>query len=386
MGVDISVPELALEVARLGGIGHISDAMVPTVVDRHFHTDYVREKVRKFKEWIGRSDKQGICFDLNALAESIQRYVSETMEARQGNGAIFVNIMEKLSMGNARETLRVRMRAALDGGIDGMTLGAGLHLNSFELIQDHPRFRDAQLGIIVSSARALKLFLHRAARVDRMPDYIVVEGPLAGGHLGFSLDSWRQCNLKTIIQDVLLFLQQQTLSIPVIAAGGVFTGGDGVAMLQSGAAGVQVATRFTVTRECGLPANVKQAFFAANSQDVVVNSISPTGYPMRMLRQSPAIGSTQKPNCEAFGYGLDEKGNCPYLNAYYKQDSPTTTCCLCTQMHNYGVWTCGDTVSRLKTTSHKREDGSYQLLTAEQVFNDYLRSEGDDIKLPPKEE
>lgn len=386
MGVDISVPELALEVARLGGIGHISDAMVPTVVDRHFHTHYVREKVRKFKEWIGRSDKQGINFDLTALAESIQRYVSETMEARQGNGAIFINIMEKLSMGNARETLRVRMRAALDGGIDGLTLGAGLHLNSFELIEDHPRFRDANLGIIVSSARALKLFLHRAGRVNRMPDYIVVEGPLAGGHLGFSLDGWRQTNLKSIIQDVLGFLQQQALSIPVIAAGGVFTGGDGVAMLQTGAAGVQVATRFTVTEECGLPDNVKQAFFAADAQDVVVNSISPTGYPMRMLRQSPAIGSTQKPNCEAFGYGLDEKGNCPYLNAYYKEGEAPSTCCLCTQMHNYSVWTCGETVSRLKATSHKLEDGSYQLLTAEQVFNDYLHSEGEEIMLPPKAE
>ena len=383
MGVDISVPNLALVIARLGGIGHISDAMIPTIVDRHFHTDYVKDKVRQFKEWIGRADKQGICFDLNALAESIQRYVSETMASRQGDGAIFMNIMEKLSMGNARETLRTRMCAALDGGIDGITLGAGLHLNSMELLKDHPRFRDAKIGIIVSSSRALKLFLHRASRCDRMPDYIVVEGPLAGGHLGFSLEGWRQCNLNSILQDVLQLLQQQSLSIPVIAAGGVFTGGDGVGLLQSGASGIQVATRFTVTEECGLPEHVKQAFFSATKEDVVVNSISPTGYPMRMLKQSPAIGSTQQPCCEAFGYGLDEQGNCPYLNAYYNGGKPETTC-LCSQMHGYKVWTCGDTVSRLKETSHQCEDGSYQLLTAEEVFNDYLTSEGDEIKLPPK--
>ena len=72
-------------------------------------------------------------------------HVGRTMEAKRGEGLIFVNCMEKLTMNAPRETLRVRMRAALDAGIDGITLAAGLHLGSFALIEDHPRFRDARL-------------------------------------------------------------------------------------------------------------------------------------------------------------------------------------------------------------------------------------------------
>ena len=69
--------------------------------------------------------------------------------------------MEKLTMNAPKETLRVRMEAALDAGIDGITLAAGLHLGSFGLIEDHPRFRDAKLGIIVSSLRACLLYTSR---------------------------------------------------------------------------------------------------------------------------------------------------------------------------------------------------------------------------------
>ena len=75
--------------------------------------------------------------------------------------------------------------------------------------------------------------------------------------------------------------------------------------LESGAAAVQVATRFTVARECGLPEDVKQEYFKASEGDIEVNTISPTGYPMRMLKSSPAIGSGIRPGCEAYGYLLD---------------------------------------------------------------------------------
>jgi nitronate monooxygenase len=77
------------------------------------------------------------------------------------------------------------------------------------------------------------------------------------------------------------------LDIPLIAAGGIFTGSDGVSFLRIGAAGIQVATRFTVANECGLPAKVKQEYFKASEEDIVVNTLSPTGYPMRMLRNTP---------------------------------------------------------------------------------------------------
>ena len=290
-------------------------------------------------------------------------------------------------------TLQTRLNAALDGGIDGITLSAGLHLRSLELIQDHPRFTDAKIGIIVSSARALKIFLHRAARVQRLPDFIIIEGPLAGGHLGFDIKSLEKFDLRVIVQDVLDFLKSKGLQIPVIVAGGIFTGTDAVEFLEAGASGVQVATRFTVTEESGLPFEAKQAYFSAQEEDVVVNMVSPTGYPMRMLKQSPALSSSTKPNCEALGYLLDGNGQCDYQRLYYEmqQGNPKATVnvngkiCLCTHMRAFRCWTCGHNVYRLKDTTHYLPDGTYQLLTAEHVFRDYQFSENHEIMLPPKE-
>ncbi|HRE17871.1 MAG TPA: nitronate monooxygenase, partial [Rhodocyclaceae bacterium] len=183
-------------------------------------------------------------------------------------------------------------------GIDGITLAAGLHLGSFALIEDHPRFRDAKLGIIVSSLRALQLFLKKSSRTGRLPDYIVIEGPLAGGHLGFGMD-WAQYDLATIVAEIRAWMQAEQLDIPLIPAGGVFTGSDAVSFLENGASAVQVATRFTVTNECGLPEKVQQEYFKASEDQIEVNQISPTGYPMRMLSNSPAIGDGIRPNCEA---------------------------------------------------------------------------------------
>ncbi|MFZ1624773.1 MAG: nitronate monooxygenase, partial [Gammaproteobacteria bacterium] len=180
MGVDISTAELALVAARLGGIGHISDAMVPTVSDRRFKTGFVKEKQKKYKYNVASRDKSPVKFDLERIAEATKLHVGRTMEAKRGDGMVFVNTMEKLTMGNPRDTLRARLMAALDAGIDGVTLSAGLHLGSMALMEDHPRFRDAKIGIIVSSLRALILFLRKSARLDRLPDYVIVEGPLAG--------------------------------------------------------------------------------------------------------------------------------------------------------------------------------------------------------------
>jgi NAD(P)H-dependent flavin oxidoreductase YrpB (nitropropane dioxygenase family) len=127
MGVDISTAELALEAARLGGIGHISDAMVPTVSDRRFKTNYVQEKQKKYKFNIGNVDKSLVQFDLERLAEAQKLFVSRTMDSKKGDGAIFINCMEKLTMNSPRDTLQTRLLAAMDAGIDGITLSAGLH-------------------------------------------------------------------------------------------------------------------------------------------------------------------------------------------------------------------------------------------------------------------
>jgi NAD(P)H-dependent flavin oxidoreductase YrpB (nitropropane dioxygenase family) len=391
MGVDISTAELALEAARLGGIGHISDAMVNTVSDRRFKTHFVKEKLKLYKANVANTDKSEVLFDLGRLAEATHNHVGRTMEAKRGDGLIFVNCMEKLTMNAPRETLRVRLSAALDAGIDGITLSAGLHLGSFALIEDHPRFRDAKLGIIVSSLRALQLFLRKTARLNRLPDFVVVEGPLAGGHLGFGIDDWMKYDLHAIVAEIRQYLQTEKLDIPLIPAGGIFTGSDAVSFLENGAAAVQVATRFTVARECGLPEQVMQEYFRASEQDIEVNTISPTGYPMRMLRNSPAIGAGIRPNCEAFGYLLDGSGNCAYITAYNrevaahpkaKKVAVMDKTCLCTHMRNFDCWTCGHYTYRLKDTTRRLEDGSYQTLSAEHVFRDYQFSVDQKIALP----
>ncbi len=389
MGVDISRPEMVLEGARLGGIAHLSDALICAVSDRYFQTRFVKDRFAKYKSSAHLSNKSFAQFDLQDVHDATKNLVSSTMEKKKGPGDIFINLMEKLTMNNPRETLHARLIGALDGGIDGISLGAGLHLGSLDLIKEHPRFREVKLGIIVSSQRALKLFLKRTKRLDRHPDFIVVEGPLAGGHLGFGLDDWFNYDLKTITLEVMDFLKQEGLVIPVIPAGGIFTGSDAVELMEVGAAGVQVATRFTVTKESGLPDKAKQAYFKAREEDIVVNLVSPTGYPMRMLSQSPCIGSGTKPNCESMGYVLDREGVCAYIEAYRKAKeqqpdkvSVKDKTCLCTQMRGYNTWTCGQTTSRLKQTSNQSEDGTYQLLTTEEVFNDYLYSTNQEIALP----
>jgi nitronate monooxygenase len=394
MGVDISTSELALEVARLGGIGHISDAMVEDVADRKFGTSFVKEKTKLYKFNISNMDKAVVQFDLDRLAEATALHIGKTMEAKKGNGLIYVNCMEKLTMNSPRETLRTRLNAALDAGIDGITMSAGLHLGSFALIADHPRFREAHLGIIVSSVRALQVFLRKVSKLNRLPDYIIVEGPLAGGHLGFGLD-WADYDLHTIMDEVHVFLKAEQLNIPVVAAGGIFTGSDAVGFLEKGAGGVQVATRFTITHECGLPYSAKQEYVKATEGDIIVNSLSPTGYPMRMLKGTPAIDSGIRPGCESYGYLLDATGNCAYINSYNREvlANPgsrnivvTDKTCLCTHMRNFNCWTCGQTTSRLKDTTHRNEDGSYQLLSAEHVFRDYQFSVDNNISLPARQE
>ena len=390
MGVDISTAELALEAARLGGIGHISDALVTDVSDRRFDTTFVKDKTKEFKHNILNADKSSIKFKLEDIADAQRRHIKATMDAKQGDGMVFVNCMEKLTMNAPKDTLQTRLNAALDGGIDGITLSAGLHLGSFGLMADHPRFREAQLGIIVSSVRALQLFLRKNAKLNRLPDYVIVEGPLAGGHLGFGMD-WAEYDLATIIQELLDYLKAEKLDIPVIAAGGIFTGSDAVRFLEMGCAGVQVATRFTVAKECGLPDKVKQEYFKASEEDIVVNTQSPTGYPMRMLRNTPAIGSGIRPNCESYGWLLDGNGGCAYLDAYNRElalhpDGKNIVVadktCLCTHMRNYNCWTCGQLTYKLKDTTVKLADGSYLQPSAAHIFQDYQFSVNDEIALP----
>jgi nitronate monooxygenase len=126
---------------------------------------------------------------------------------------------------------------------------------------------------------------------------------------------------------------------------------------------------------------------------VVVNTISPTGYPMRMLKSSPAIGAGIRPNCEAYGYLLDRSGQCDYITAYNRElergagkVSVQDKTCLCTHMRKFDCWTCGHYVYRLKDTTIMLADGSYLLPTAEHIFHDYQYSTDDTVALPPAAE
>ena len=217
--------------------------------------------------------------------------------------------------------------------------------------------------------------------------------PLAGGHLGFGMD-WAQYDLATIVAEILAWMKAEQLDIPVLPAGGIFTGTDAVRFMEMGASGVQVATRFTVTKECGLPDDIKQEYFKANEDDIEVNEISPTGYPMRMIKSSPGIGDGIRPNCEAYGYLLDANGKCAYITSYNrevlahpgeKRIAVMDKTCLCTHMRNFDIWTCGQLTWRLKDTTLRHDDGSYQLLSAQHVFEDYQFSVDDKIALPESE-
>ena len=127
-------------------MGHISDAMVNTVADRRFNAKFVKDKLKQYKFNVANTDKSMVKFDLDQLVEATKMHVGRTMEAKRGDGLIFVNCMEKLTMNAPRETLRVRMHAALDAGIDGITPVSYTHLDVFKRQEGVGADRDRWYG------------------------------------------------------------------------------------------------------------------------------------------------------------------------------------------------------------------------------------------------
>jgi len=255
MGVGISMSGLASAVAQEGGIGVIAAA------------------------GIGMLEPDGFS---NYVEASKRRLRMEIRKARAAtDGILGVNIMVALS------NFADMVTTAIDEGIDIIFSGAGLPLS---LPQYLPEKHKTKLVPIVSSGRAAGLIAKRwLDRYDYLPDAFVVEGPKAGGHLGFKPGqlSDPKVALENLIPEVIHSIrplaEKNQQDIPVIAAGGVFTGQDIYKYIQLGAAGVQMATRFVTTHECDADIKFKQAFIDARQEDLVIIK-SPVGMPGRALR------------------------------------------------------------------------------------------------------
>jgi nitronate monooxygenase len=209
-----------------------------------------------------------------ALAHEIRRAKSMT------DGPIAINILGVLS--NARELIQTSARE----GIKLIVSGASLPLKLPEMVGD----ATVNLLPIISSGRAADLVLRTwDKRYARTADAVILEGPLAGGHLGFSFEQLREpekYSLAVLLPEVLAVIKpfetKYGRKIPVIVGGGIFTGTDIARMLQAGASGVQMATRFVCTDECEVSQEFKQAYLDSKEDDIVIID-SPVGLPGRAI-------------------------------------------------------------------------------------------------------
>jgi len=259
MSVGISLAGLASAVANEGGIGVIGTAGIG-MLEPDFATNFTEANKR-------------------ALRKEIRKAREMT------DGIIGVNIMTVLSDFDDLTLL------ALDEGVDLVFLGAGLPLrNPKTLPLDRLREVVTKVVPIVSSARAVKIiFQCWAKNYNHVPDAVVVEGPLAGGHLGFKKEQINNPDyaLEKILPEVISvirpFEQQFNKNIPVIAAGGIYTGADIYKFIQLGASGVQMATRFVTTYECDASIEFKEIYVKCKKEDIIIID-SPVGLPGRSIR------------------------------------------------------------------------------------------------------
>jgi NAD(P)H-dependent flavin oxidoreductase YrpB (nitropropane dioxygenase family) len=207
-----------------------------------------------------------------ALREEIRK------ARRQSNGIIGVNAMVAAS--NYESLVGV----CVEENVDMIISGAGLPLH----LPAYTAGTNIKLIPVVSSARSLNVICRKWKKdFNRTPDAVVVEGIRAGGHLGYSLEQIEQNSpsLDDILADVLNYVQQTPTPIPVIAAGGVFSGQDMAHYLNAGASGVQMATRFVCTDECDVDIRFKQAYLNAGPEDITLIK-SPVGLPGRVIRNA----------------------------------------------------------------------------------------------------
>ncbi len=255
----------------------------------------------------------------NATDVNREALRQEIRKARSlSKGVIGVNIMVALSDYN--ELVRIAVRE----GVDFIISGAGLPLDLPKLVDDVK----IALIPIVSSARALRIICSKWQRSSgRLPDAVVVEGPRAGGHLGFSheeLENDEPVQLEQLVSETIALANTYDPKIPVIAAGGIFDGADIAKFLNLGASGVQMATRFVCTDECDVHENFKSAYINASEGDMSIIT-SPVGMPARavdndFLRRL-ASGQTAPFNCRYQCLRTCDPTTAPYCIARVLSDA-----------------------------------------------------------------
>ncbi len=263
MGVGISLSGLASAVANEGGVGVIAAAM------------------------IGMSEPDVGSNSTEANIRALRNEIRKAKE-RMTQGLLGVNIMVALT--NFADLVKTSVRE----GADVIFSGAGLPLDLPKyLTEEFPgelaEKARTKLVPIVSSGRAAAVLCKKwLARYDYLPDGFVVEGPKAGGHLGFKPEELDDPDfalekiLPEVVEAVKPFEAQTGRRIPVIAAGGIYTGADIAKYLELGASGVQMGTRFVATHECDADIAFKQAFVDARKEDITVIK-SPVGMPGRAI-------------------------------------------------------------------------------------------------------
>ena len=314
MGVRVSLASLASSVANQGGIGTISS--------------------------IGLGDIEGsaeVCerTSLEALVNEIRKARSMT------DGHIAVNFMGVLT--NVDDLIK----ASVQEGIRMIVFGAGLPTRLPALVPDP----GVNLVPIISSARVAELILRTwDKRYERTADGLILEGPLAGGHLGFSaeqLEHLEDYSLEKLLPEVLETIKpyedKYGKKIPIITGGGIYNGKDIARMLSMGASGVQMGTRFVCTEECDVSQQFKQAYLDAKEEDIVIIK-SPVGLPGRAINNR-------------FLKDLEIKGklkiNCPYRCLTACKVSTARYCIALALLNSYfgdvdhGLILCGQNAYRV---------------------------------------
>ena len=257
MGIGISLSSLSSAVANEGGIGIIATAGIG-MNEPDFYTNYLEANIKGLR--------------------------SEIRKARElTKGILGVNIMVALT------NFADLVKTAIEEKIDIIFSGAGLPLNLPQYITEGIK---TKIVPIVSSARAATIIAKKwTEKYNYLPDAIVVEGPKAGGHLGFKAemiddpDHALEKLIPEVVEAVKPFEKQYGKPIPVIAAGGIYTGADIYKFFQLGASGVQMATRFVTTYECDASDKFKQTYVDSSKEDMVIIK-SPVGLPGRAIRNT----------------------------------------------------------------------------------------------------